>query len=61
MLQILGTVEFLKRTNKKYIFFKSLIFEGVPTGKCIQSSLDSSVKVCEITAWCPVEHETNLY
>ncbi len=31
--------------------------KGIPTGKCIVSSVNSSVSVCEIASWCPVERE----
>lgn len=30
---------------------------GVRTGKCIQSTRNESLKVCEIYAWCPVEND----
>ena len=26
----------------------------MPTGKCIESSFNRSVKVCEIRGWCPL-------
>jgi hypothetical protein len=28
---------------------------GAATGKCIQSTQQIGVKVCEVAAWCPVE------
>jgi hypothetical protein len=31
--------------------------KGVPTGKCINSSVVSNVTVCEIKGWCPAEHD----
>ncbi|CAF1057371.1 unnamed protein product [Brachionus calyciflorus] len=36
-------------------------WNGIPTGKCIQSSIRSDLKVCEIKAWCPGEHDNERY
>ncbi|CAF0949069.1 unnamed protein product [Brachionus calyciflorus] len=33
-------------------------WNGIPTGKCVNSSTTPGVSVCEIRAWCPVEHES---
>lgn len=33
------------------------IGSGVMTGNCIPSSVDTSLNVCEIYAWCPVERD----
>ncbi|GIY32563.1 p2X purinoceptor 4 [Caerostris darwini] len=32
---------------------------GVLTGKCILSDVNSTLKVCEIYGWCPVERDVN--
>lgn len=32
-------------------------WNGIPTGNCIKSSVNESVKVCEIESWCPIERE----
>lgn len=32
-------------------------WNGIPTGKCVTSSINSSVTVCQIASWCPVENE----
>jgi hypothetical protein len=32
-------------------------WNGIPTGKCIASSVNSKVNVCEVKAWCPTEHD----
>ena len=29
---------------------------GLPTGRCIRSSVINTTKVCEVFAWCPVEN-----
>ncbi|CAF0928527.1 unnamed protein product [Brachionus calyciflorus] len=34
-------------------------WNGIPTGRCIESSINSTFKVCEISTWCPVEREIN--
>lgn len=36
-------------------------WNGIPTGKCIQSQHNASLKVCEIYSWCPVERDFNTY
>ena len=33
-------------------------WNGVPTGNCIQSIYNESLKVCEINSWCPVERNS---
>lgn len=30
-------------------------WSGIPTGKCIRSTHNSSIKICEVASWCPVE------
>ncbi|PRD22779.1 UNVERIFIED_CONTAM: P2X purinoceptor 4 [Trichonephila clavipes] len=32
---------------------------GVLTGNCVTSDVNSTVKVCEIRGWCPVERDVN--
>lgn len=32
-------------------------WDGLPTGRCIESSVNSTIKVCEISSWCPIERE----
>lgn len=32
-------------------------WNGIPTGNCIKSSVNESIKVCEIESWCPIERE----
>lgn len=36
-------------------------WNGIPTGKCIQSSVRPDLKVCEIKAWCPAEHDNDRF
>jgi hypothetical protein len=31
--------------------------KGVATGKCINSTITTDIKVCEVSAWCPTEHD----
>lgn len=37
------------------------LWNGVPTGKCIQSTVNAKKKVCEIYAWCPVERDDLIF
>lgn len=30
-------------------------WHGLPTGKCIETTENRTIKVCEIISWCPVE------
>lgn len=32
-------------------------WNGSPTGKCINSTMNDGIKVCEVNAWCPTEHD----
>jgi len=34
-------------------------WNGLPTGKCIESTILNQTKLCEINAWCPVENDIN--
>lgn len=36
-------------------------WNGIPTGKCIRSPVKPQLKVCEIKAWCPAEHDNDRY
>ena len=33
-------------------------WNGSPTGKCVNSSMTPGVRVCEVNAWCPTEHDS---
>ena len=35
-------------------------WNGLPTGRCIQSKLNSTVNVCELASWCPIIHDENF-
>jgi hypothetical protein len=32
-------------------------WNGIPTGRCVNSTEQIGAKVCEIAAWCPVERD----
>ena len=34
-------------------------WNGIPTGRCIASSVRANVSVCEVSAWCPAEHDND--
>jgi P2X purinoceptor 4 len=46
--------------NKPFFMLAGTLisFSGVRTGKCVQSTLNETLKTCEIHAWCPVENDT---
>jgi hypothetical protein len=34
-------------------------WNGIPTGNCIKSSIRTDENVCEVSGWCPNEHDVN--